>query len=184
MNKQTQEALVYIKNLEWALRHIKPSTPNVDQLAWNTIERALASRPALLEALEAEQVCQEDSLVRQNEVPAQEASEQASCEQPVAWEDKEDEWSEAIAASHPLQTKSFVEYEAAMKMVGNRKSKGALVDLVCYLLQHFNADTHPHQWQGLTDDEIVKAFNLCDWMNEPITEFARAIEQALKDKST
>jgi hypothetical protein len=43
--------------------------------------------------------------------------------------------------------------------------------------------THPHQWQGLTDDEIVKAFNLCDWMNEPITEFARAIEQALKEKN-
>jgi len=39
------------------------------------------------------------------------------------------------------------------------------------------------EWQGLTDDEIVKAFNLCDWMNEPITEFARAIQQALKDKN-
>ncbi len=39
------------------------------------------------------------------------------------------------------------------------------------------------QWQGLTDDEIVKAFNLCDWMNEPITEFAHAIEQALRIKN-
>ena len=52
MNTQTQEALIYIKNLEWALRHIKPSTRNVDQLAWDTIERTLALRPASIEALE------------------------------------------------------------------------------------------------------------------------------------
>jgi hypothetical protein len=107
-------------------------------------------------------------------------------QEPVAWEDKEDEWSEAIAASHPLQTKSFVEYEAAMKMVGNRKSKGALVDLVCYLLQHFNADTHPHQWQGLSDDEIDKIANLhleYDMDLSKMDDFARAIEQALKEKN-
>lgn len=70
----------------------------------------------------------------------------------VEWEDKEDEWSEVIAASHPLETKAFLEYETAMKMVGNRHSKGALVDLVCYLLQHFNDDTHPAQ--PLSDDEV------------------------------
>jgi len=54
-----------------------------------------------------------------------------------------------------------------------------------YKNEHFAVPLyiHPHQWQGLTDDEIVKAFNLCDWMNEPITEFARAIEQALKEKN-
>jgi hypothetical protein len=45
--------------------------------------------------------------------------------------------------------------------------------------------THPHQWQGLTDDEI-KDF----WTEyQPILtrcpiQFARAIEQALKEKNT
>ena len=44
---------------------------------------------------------------------------------------------------------------------------------------------HPApSWKGLSDDEIVKAFNIVDWMNEPIVEFARAIEQALKEKNT
>jgi hypothetical protein len=52
MNTQTQEALIYIKNLEWALRHIKPSTRNVDQLAWDTIEKTLALRPTSIEELE------------------------------------------------------------------------------------------------------------------------------------
>ena len=43
--------------------------------------------------------------------------------------------------------------------------------------------THPHQWQGLTDDEIADLFakvatNQIGWL-----EFARAIEQALKEKN-
>ena len=45
--------------------------------------------------------------------------------------------------------------------------------------------THPHQWQGLTDDEIQNImwpkFG-CDASEEDI-EFARAIEQALKEKN-
>jgi hypothetical protein len=50
--------------------------------------------------------------------------------------------------------------------------------------------THPHQWQGLTDDEIEKLgldlsnpagefVGLSDWKI-----FARAIEQALKEKNS
>ena len=46
-----------------------------------------------------------------------------------------------------------------------------------------NKELINREWQGLSDDEIVKAFNLVDWMNEPIVEFARAIEQALKKKN-
>jgi hypothetical protein len=43
--------------------------------------------------------------------------------------------------------------------------------------------THPHQWQGLTDDEIDKIIekHKLMWMT---TDFARAIEQALKDKNS
>jgi hypothetical protein len=53
--------------------------------------------------------------------------------------------------------------------------------------------THPHQWQGLTDDEIEKIdeifvdtellfsnFSGTDYIHG----FARAIEQALKEKNT
>lgn len=44
-----------------------------------------------------------------------------------------------------------------------------------------NFYTHPHQWQGLTDDEIYK----CQHPEYPDTMyFARAIEQALKEKNT
>jgi hypothetical protein len=38
--------------------------------------------------------------------------------------------------------------------------------------------THPHQWQGLTDDEISQLF-----VGHTAIDFARAIEQALKDKN-
>ncbi len=42
--------------------------------------------------------------------------------------------------------------------------------------------THPHQWRGLTDDEINKIIekHKLMWMT---TNFARAIEQALKEKN-
>jgi hypothetical protein len=40
--------------------------------------------------------------------------------------------------------------------------------------------TRPHQWQGLTDDEISKL-----WCTDHASylEFAHAIEQALKEKN-
>jgi hypothetical protein len=37
---------------------------------------------------------------------------------------------------------------------------------------------HPHQWQGLTDDEISQLF-----VGHTAIDFARAIEQALKEKN-
>jgi hypothetical protein len=48
--------------------------------------------------------------------------------------------------------------------------------------------THPHQWQGLTDDEILKASSYIDMLgnidDDDVIKFARAIEQALKEKNT
>jgi hypothetical protein len=49
--------------------------------------------------------------------------------------------------------------------------------------------THPHQFIGLTDDEIGKLFDTVLANDEVSTEFfgiefARAIEQALKEKNT
>ena len=43
-------------------------------------------------------------------------------------------------------------------------------------------NTHPHQWQGLTDDEIRHC--LYDLDTQDFLQFARAIEQALKEKNT
>lgn len=50
------------------------------------------------------------------------------------WDDTEDEWTERIKAAHPSRSGSHEEYATAMRMVGNRRSKGALVELVNWLL--------------------------------------------------
>ncbi len=58
-----------------------------------------------------------------------------------------------------------------------KNSNGSMFDGVLPLY------THPHQWQGLTDDEIAK-LNLDWFIDEGELDFARAIEQALKEKNT
>ena len=50
------------------------------------------------------------------------------------WIDEPDEWSPAIRAAYPTRSGSHEEYALAMKMVGNRHSKGELVALVNWLL--------------------------------------------------
>jgi hypothetical protein len=67
----------------------------------------------------------------------------------TAWGDKDDEWTERINAAHPLKTGDNETYGIAMRMVGNRHSKGALVELVNWLLksperQNKNED-HDHK---------------------------------------
>jgi hypothetical protein len=51
------------------------------------------------------------------------------------------------------------------------------------LIKHENGNYSPkHQWQGLTDDEIAYVVN--DTKNLfKLEDFARAIEQALKEKN-
>jgi hypothetical protein len=47
--------------------------------------------------------------------------------------------------------------------------------------------TNPHQWQGLTDDEIIKHWDSAGRFGESWVQavwLARDIEQALKDKNT
>jgi len=56
-------------------------------------------------------------------------------EQALAWDEKDDQWTTAIDESHPLKTKAYAAYDTAMEMVGNRRTKGSLVDLVCWLIQ-------------------------------------------------
>jgi hypothetical protein len=47
--------------------------------------------------------------------------------------------------------------------------------------------THPHQWQGLTDDEILKASSYIDMLgnidDDDVIKFACAIEAKLKEKN-
>ena len=50
------------------------------------------------------------------------------------WEDKKDEWTDAIRAAHPTRSESHDEWGTAMRMVGHRHSKGELVALVNWLL--------------------------------------------------
>lgn len=53
----------------------------------------------------------------------------------MQWTDKADEWTDEIAAHHPLKTHAYKQWDTAMAMVGARHSKFALVELVCWLLQ-------------------------------------------------
>lgn len=55
--------------------------------------------------------------------------------EPDEYGDRRDEWSERIDASHPMNSGDHRKYELAMQMVGNRHSKGALVELVNWLLK-------------------------------------------------
>lgn len=57
---------------------------------------------------------------------------------PETWIDVDDEWSDAIKAAFPTKSGSHKEYATAMKMVGNRHSKGELVALVNWLLVTIN----------------------------------------------
>lgn len=55
----------------------------------------------------------------------------------AAWDsDRDDEWTAAIDKSFPTRSGAHEVYAIAMKMVGNRHSKGALVALVSWLLLH------------------------------------------------
>ncbi len=51
------------------------------------------------------------------------------------WGDRRDEWSACIDKAHPMNSGAHDAYLKALEMVGNRHSKGALVSLVCWLLQ-------------------------------------------------
>lgn len=53
---------------------------------------------------------------------------------PKNWQDVEDQWAGAIAMAHPMLTGDHQTRATAAEMVGNRHSKGALIDLVNWLL--------------------------------------------------
>ena len=54
--------------------------------------------------------------------------------------DRTDRWTDRIEEAHPCNTGSHNVYAIAMEMVGNRHSKGALVELVNWLLTEIPHD--------------------------------------------
>lgn len=50
------------------------------------------------------------------------------------WGDREDKWTPLIKAAHPVVTGDHKNWQIATDMIGARHSKGALVELVNWLL--------------------------------------------------
>ena len=116
----------------------------------------------------------------------------------VTWEDRPDEWTEAIQAAHPARSESHDEYGTAMRMVGNRHGKHELVALVNWLLvskhkvaKEFQDFVHgPHNslvdtyhrtireiWQGLRDVlGIEEGTNVVDEVQRQRDHLKMAVE--------
>ena len=62
------------------------------------------------------------------------------------WDDRTDEWTEQIKEAFPTRSGSHEHYAEAMRMVGNRHSKGELVALVNWLL--VRCDNRVRPWEG------------------------------------
>jgi hypothetical protein len=93
----------------------------------------------------------------------------------MSWEDVEDEFTPAIKAAFPTRSESHETYVTALRMVGNRHSKGALVALVNWLLikrdtlklfgvthQHFVTDTIGYTttlFRAKSREEALEAYN-------------------------
>lgn len=54
-------------------------------------------------------------------------------------QDKDDQWTDQIKAAHPVKTGSSKHYVTALEMVGNRRGKGALVEMANWLLTRAEA---------------------------------------------
>ena len=116
----------------------------------------------------------------------------------MSWDDKQDQWSEEIAASHPLQTGDHKSYQTAMEMVGNRHSKRALVDMTCHHLHRIaklerenealRKDAERYRWlrDACCDANFGVYANAWDdhtraWLDG--RELDAAIDAALKEQS-
>lgn len=73
----------------------------------------------------------------------------------TSWEDRDDDMSAAILASHPVNSSSYDTYQQAMELVSNRRSKSALVNLVNHLL--VEADVPAPAVEGWRDGVVEAA---------------------------
>ena len=68
--------------------------------------------------------------------------------------DTRDQWSDSIDSAHPTLTGKHKSYEMAQEMVSNRHSKGALVDLVNWLLTYRGIKPEEGADRLLTEAEL------------------------------
>lgn len=180
MNKQTQEAL------KMAIEALEMHVPHYIK------DRGCEAINACKEALNQ---------------PAQEVSEQVPCEQPVAWlairdgevinaypykpNDDDGYWKAKGFTYIPLYTHPAPQPAQEPFAIGNELTKEAIARIPThpeYGIEWLNPIpprgtllyTHPHQWQGLTDDEILKASSYIDMLgdidDDDVIKFARAVE--------
>ena len=104
-----------------------------------------------------------------------------------AWEDVDDEWTDAIRAAHPTRAGTFDQYATAMRMVGHRHSKGELVSLVTWLLARvppaivrFEAALTGSAFRGFSRDGEVTIKGLVEELagakavHDALTEYMRS----------
>lgn len=81
------------------------------------------------------------------------------------WGDKRDQWSIEIDAAHPMKTGDHKTRQIANEMVGNRHSKGALVDLVNWLLAIYPQNPiEAKPTVTLSEDETVELMMRGAWI--------------------
>lgn len=85
--------------------------------------------------------------------------------QASTWEEDQfaDEWTAAIKAAHPSRSESHEEYGIAMQMVGHRKSKWALLELVNWLLVSLRASREVTE----AAHRVLQAFDRSTGMSTP-----------------
>ena len=92
------------------------------------------------------------------------------------WDDRPDEWTEAVKAAFPTRSGSHDEYALAMKMVGSRKGKGELVALVNWLLVRLSRATGTSFRRMATVSLTTGAMNtkmLGSWQRDSATSGVR-----------
>lgn len=113
-------------------------------------------------------------------------------EQAEPWADKPDQWQDAIAAAHPTKTGKHKSYAMAVEMVGNRRSKGALVELVNWLLAYRRIAEQDDPLALLDKPEVIKDVAaaiaermplLDEWTHRELAKAAiTAIKQIVKEE--
>jgi len=150
MNTQTKEALkMAIYALEKAQREIDESQgKRATMQDWGFYQDRIKACKEALEQPAQEPLTRAQQVIRANNTAQ-------PTQEPVAWT-KESELTRVTTLRFPM----------AMW-----KNKYASIE------NNIPLYTHPHQWQGLTDDEIQE-------LTHYDIKFARAIEQSLREKNT
>ena len=114
----------------------------------DTLRGILKERASLYDAL--------DLKAREHDAALHEAHANGAREALAPWDDVEDRWSPAIDAAFPTRSGSHEEYGIALRMVRNRHSKGALVELVNRLLVERKKANASHDYEADRAVQLTK----------------------------